>query len=135
MGLPSRQATVIMRQCRYGVAMVFALPQWRRGLVSLCRDTVAMVSLMQVLALGLPQPLVGGVVTVSGWCRYSFVSDATTAFCEGWRDGFKRGWHAIRGLAAPPAPPYCPAPVFPALSTSYADGYDAGFRAGMEAAT
>ena len=82
--------------------------------------------LASLLAVGAAElrPLVQPTVTVTA-----------SPYCAGWSAGWKRGWQEVRGRGYPPYPPYCPYPSYPARADSYQDGYDAGFLAGIEAAS
>ena len=54
-----------------------------------------------------------------------------TNYQKGWKDGHCRGWKSVKGkYAYCPYAPYAPYPTYPAKSSSYQDGYDAGYARG-----
>lgn len=58
---------------------------------------------------------------------------ASDAFCRGFQVGYGRGYCAAQGVAfnmcLKPLPPLCPLPGLG--QSTFQDGYDAGFSAGM----
>lgn len=52
-----------------------------------------------------------------------------SAFCDGYKDGYKAGYCYQQFGCIPPIPPICPIPNVG--ETTYQDGYNRGFIAGL----
>jgi|TARA_B110000977_G_C10946075_1_gene442797 hypothetical protein len=83
------------------------------------------------------------LIGVSSLMSFKVIEDNTikteknleTEFQKGFKDGHCEGWKDVKGKHAYcPYPPYPPHPEYPKVSTSYTDGYNTGFKAGMRAA-
>ena len=53
-------------------------------------------------------------------------------FCEGYDDGYVEGWCYQVQNCLEPIPPICPLPVLEEDINSYRDGYNRGFKEGLE---
>ena len=62
------------------------------------------------------------------------ISFAQNRFSEGFNAGFREGYCDVRGVGCVPPPPPPPPPLRPGQSATFQDGYNTGFRMGMEAA-
>ena len=48
-------------------------------------------------------------------------------FCSGFTEGYKNGYCYNRAACFCPYVPFCPTPMYPFSSESFADGYNIGF--------
>lgn len=63
------------------------------------------------------------------------IESQKTEFDEGFEDGYCEGWKDVKGqYAICPITPIPPIPEIGQSSSSYRDGYNTGFKAGMRAA-
>ena len=57
-------------------------------------------------------------------------TDNSTAYCEGWNNGYKEGWCYEIYSCIEPIPPICPIPRVG--FESYRDGYNRGFQQALK---
>jgi len=63
----------------------------------------------------------------------SSISFAQSKFDEGFSDGYKKGYCHEKANCIPPTPPIAPIPTVSEKLDSYQDGYNRGFKMGLEA--
>lgn len=62
----------------------------------------------------------------------SFVASSQTNFDKGFEEGYKKGYCQDRGNCIAPIPPLSPIPNAYESSNSYTDGFNRGFKIGLE---
>lgn len=58
-------------------------------------------------------------------------AEAQSVYCQGWADGYKAGYCYGKFACLPPLVPLCPLPRLG--ESTYMDGYNRGFLAGLNA--